>query len=135
MTYDPWPDSTTRVVVVSGPPFSGKTTYVRQHARPHDLIVDVDWIFAALSGQPLYFDSEALLPFVASARDAIYERLRRKSDVDRAWLVTSKPEAASQLVGRFGGEHVRLTVDPSQQQQRRQERKQRNGWRGFLNET
>lgn len=32
------------VMLVCGPPASGKTTYVRNHARPHDVVIDVDQI-------------------------------------------------------------------------------------------
>jgi predicted kinase len=31
-----------RVVLVCGPPCAGKTTYVREHANPGDLIIDYD---------------------------------------------------------------------------------------------
>lgn len=32
------------ITVVTGPPCSGKSTYVRTHARPGDIIVDFDAI-------------------------------------------------------------------------------------------
>ena len=35
--------------VVTGPPCGGKSTHVREHAKPGDLIVDLDLIALALS--------------------------------------------------------------------------------------
>ncbi|MCB2007567.1 MAG: HNH endonuclease, partial [Rhodoferax sp.] len=51
------PASTVPVVVVCGPPGSGKSTYAQDHASPSDLVIDVDVIAARLSGKPLYHAS------------------------------------------------------------------------------
>lgn len=77
-----------RVIVVCGPPAAGKSTYVANRASVGDLVVDVDRIFEALSGQPYYDKPGALLPFVLAARDAVLSRLERPSPVGRAWIIT-----------------------------------------------
>jgi 5-methylcytosine-specific restriction endonuclease McrA len=82
--------STIPVVVIAGPPGSGKTTYVREHAHWGDLIVDVDALYHALSGLPWYEKPNILLPFVMEARDAVLQRLARKSDARRAWVITGE---------------------------------------------
>ena len=130
--FDPWQWSHTLVTVVCGPPLSGKTTYVKQNARRGDLIVDVDWLYAALSGQELHYTPEELLPFVTSARDAVYERLMRPSKVERAWIITSKPEAASQIVARLNAKRIDLSVAPTEAQLRRHARTVENKWVGFI---
>jgi hypothetical protein len=134
MTYSPWQDpSGTKVTVISGMPLVGKTTYVRQHATPGDLILDVDWLFAALSGQKLHVNTESLIPFVASARDAVYERLFRKSEVDRAWIVTSKHDAAVQIVRRFGAKHISIPpISTDELLRRKADRDKQNVWPGLL---
>src|SRR5690606_407861 len=38
--------------VVTGPPASGKSTWVRAHAKPGDVVVDYDILAGALSGAP-----------------------------------------------------------------------------------
>lgn len=48
----PPPGEAARVVVVTGPPAAGKTTYVRDHAAPGDVVVDLDAIAAALCAIP-----------------------------------------------------------------------------------
>lgn len=80
--------STIPVVIVAGPPGSGKTTYVRNHMRHGDLIVDIDALYVALSGLGWHDKPLGLLPFVCEARDAVIARLARKSDVARCWIIT-----------------------------------------------
>jgi predicted kinase len=76
------------ITIVCGPPGAGKTTYVAEHARRGDLILDLDRIFEAISGLPLYDKPDALTPFVWQARDAIMDRLSRPSGVANAWVIT-----------------------------------------------
>lgn len=101
------------VTVVCGPPGSGKTTYVRDRAERGDLIVDLDAIYAAISGLPTYDKPDELLPFVLTARDAIVARLARQSDVRHAWLITSgaNPTQRDQFRRQLGAEVVVLEVD------------------------
>lgn len=40
----------TEVHIICGPPGSGKTTFVQKHMQPGDLILDMDAIVAALTG-------------------------------------------------------------------------------------
>lgn len=83
----------TMVTIVAGPPGAGKTTYVRERMVWGDLIVDVDGLFAALSGLPWYEKPQSLLPFVLEARDAVLDRLRHESEVRHAWVITSEADA------------------------------------------
>ncbi len=78
--------------LVAGPPGSGKTTYVRDRAEYGDVIIDVDALYVALSGQPRYKKPTALLPFVLEARDAVEERLLARSDARQAWIIKGAPK-------------------------------------------
>jgi AAA domain-containing protein/HNH endonuclease len=79
------------LTIVCGPPGAGKSTYVREHATPADLVVDLDEIRSELSGQPLYAAGpETLVP-------AILERNRRLqglavgAEAAAAWFVVGAP--------------------------------------------
>lgn len=83
--------ATVPVVVVAGPPGSGKTTYVETRKQWGDLVVDVDALYIALSGGlPWYEKPIGLLPFVCEARDAVIARLSRSSEIRRAWIITGE---------------------------------------------
>lgn len=104
------------VTVVCGPPGSGKTTWVQARTQRGDLIVDADKLFEALSGLPPYDKPECLLPFVADAREAIYNRLCRQSNLRHAWIIASgaKAKERSKLRERFSADVIVLEVSPEE---------------------
>jgi 5-methylcytosine-specific restriction endonuclease McrA len=106
----------TPVTIVYGPPGAGKTTYVKEHARWGDLIIDFDALYAALSGLDWYEKPAALMPFVASARDAVIDRLHRDSEVRHAWVITSEPDGQKRraLQSRLGARLVFIEVSPQE---------------------
>lgn len=78
-------------VIVCGPPGSGKTTFVKERAKPEDLIVDADSIFTAISINAIHSPRpECLLPIVLEVKAAIIHRAFMMG-VDRPamWLITS----------------------------------------------
>lgn len=48
------PRSVKPIKVVCGPPAAGKTTYVREHAGPADLILDLDTLAESVIGKPFH---------------------------------------------------------------------------------
>jgi hypothetical protein len=82
---------TAGVTVVCGAPGSGKTRWVAENFQRGDLVVDIDTLYMALSGLPMYDKPQQLLPFVCEARDAIYRRMCRTNAVRHAWIITSDP--------------------------------------------
>jgi len=82
------------VTLVCGPAGSGKTTYVLDHMTQGDVVVDVDALYAALTGQDGHYHHEHLTGFILSVRDAIYGLLLRasKADVPAVWIVSTLPD-------------------------------------------
>lgn len=64
-----------KVRIVYGPPSAGKTTYMEQHAKPDDLVVDIDRVYACFSNSPMYTKPQKLWGVMqkikAAALDAI----------------------------------------------------------------
>ena len=82
-----------RVTAVCGPPCAGKTTYVRDQARPGELVVDLDALYVALGDQP-YAQSAAIRPLALDARDAILHRLESgRHELSGAWVIASAPSS------------------------------------------
>ena len=81
----------TPTMLIIGPPFAGKTSYTKEVAGVRDLVVDLDRIIEAISNgkESGHHTDRSLLPFALEARDAIIKRLTRRSDISRAWLITT----------------------------------------------
>ena len=84
-----------RVVIVWGPPASGKTTYVRKHMTVGDLVVDLDLIKQAISMAGKTEAGDNLLPTALRIREMLYQLVaRREVGCDTAWIVASLPRRA-----------------------------------------
>ncbi|WP_151485234.1 ATP-binding protein [Streptomyces albicerus] len=97
------------VTVVYGPPCAGKNTYVREHARTGDLVLDMDALAQALGSPHDHGHPPALIPFAIEARDAVVRRLTRPHQLRHAWVITSRADILDALPG---AEVVTLAVDP-----------------------
>lgn len=84
-------------VVVCGPPGSGKTSYALERLEWGDLLVDLDFIWSALTGLPRHAHPEPAWPLVRDVRDLLYERLRSPTSVERAWVIETAPAASRRI--------------------------------------
>ena len=90
------PRPTIPVTVVCGPPGSGKTTYVAQHADEFDLVIDVDVIAADLFGLPLYRANKEQRLEAVRHRNKLLARLADDPCPHaRAWLIVTAGTAFS----------------------------------------
>lgn len=75
------------LVIVCGPPGSGKSTYVAAHAKSGDLVLDLDCIVAEMTGKPIFHSTKDEV--IAGLRER-NRRLKELSTVKRdAWLIIS----------------------------------------------
>lgn len=97
-----------RVTIICGSPGSGKSTYVREHMQAGDLIIDLDWIYKAISGRTGREKDEALMPFMWEIRDALYNRLTKPNNIKQAWIVGCLPKAGDResLAKRFNADVI-----------------------------
>ncbi|MBD2900768.1 hypothetical protein amrb99_97770 [Actinomadura sp. RB99] len=96
------------LTVVTGPPCAGKTTYVREHAAPGDIVLDMDAIANALHAGPATRRyGRALLAVTLRAHTAaLVEALRQSARVD-VWVIHTQPsEAAMQQYVRHAARVV-----------------------------
>ncbi|MCX4686775.1 HNH endonuclease [Kitasatospora purpeofusca] len=121
------PPTAAEVVLVCGPPCSGKSTYVDQHRAPGDLVVDWDTLAQALGSPHPWDHPRPLTPFVAEARDAVLARLGRRHDVARAWVIATAPRAQDRR--RLApGAHLVLLAVPEPECAARARRAGRPAW-------
>jgi hypothetical protein len=85
---DRWLNGKTRIVLVIGPPKSGKVQYVADHKDVRDLVIDYEAIAEALGGN--VHDSTMV------ARNALITSLKRgEIEAPKAWLISANPHAES----------------------------------------
>lgn len=85
--------ATVLVTIVCGAPCSGKSTYVAQHAKPADLVIDLDVIASTIAQSGLHdWDSKWLGPAIRE-RNRILGELTKQPRWPRAWLILSEASA------------------------------------------
>lgn len=84
-----------RVKVITGPPGAGKSTYVREHAGPADVIIDLDRIARAI----MHEDTEGTHDYpdhirhvAIGMRSAAIQRATRLRESAVVWLIHSVPK-------------------------------------------
>ena len=87
------------VTVVAGPPCAGKTSYVHDRVTTGDLVVDYDHLAAALGSPDSHDHPAELKAFASEARAAVLARLRRPSEIGRAWVTTTSHTPESLVAG------------------------------------
>jgi hypothetical protein len=98
--------------IISGPPCSGKSTYVEAHRNPGDTVIDLDGIMTAI--EPRYrhwagYLDRMLLNRAIRTRNALLGNLKRQP-FGRAWFIVSAPSQAERQwwQGKLGGQVILL---------------------------
>lgn len=77
-----------KVYYVYGAPCSGKSTFVQNNMQLGDLVLDIDRLWSALSGQPDYIKPNELKAVVFNARNAILDSVKtRAGNWQTAWII------------------------------------------------
>lgn len=84
----------TQVIIVCGAPGSGKTSWATRQMRWGDLILDIDTLYQALTGLPMYEKPQTLLPVVLAIRDAVVAQLNKPNQVQKAFIITTTTKHA-----------------------------------------
>lgn len=87
-----------QITLVCGPPGSGKSTYVSDHASLGDLIVDVDLLWKALAGMAWRERPFHLLHYVLAARDGVVRELQSTTRSNpTAWVIGCLPKKKERM--------------------------------------
>lgn len=68
-----------KVYYVYGAPCSGKSTFVKENMQVGDLVLDIDRIWSALSGQPSYTKPSELKAVVFNTRNVIFDNIKTRA--------------------------------------------------------
>jgi hypothetical protein len=104
-----------RVTVLWGPPCSGKSTYIRERATGHDIVIDLDRIALALAveGTPNHSYARHHRKLALDAREAIIHRaVVMAADDVRVWVVDSNADAAKRAEWKALGAEIVMLDTP-----------------------
>jgi predicted kinase len=99
--------------VVTGPPAAGKTTWVREHAKPGDITIDYDALIGALTprGTEPYDAPMHIVDVAQTARNAAIHVALNKLWHCNIYIIDSKPnDQARQRYERLDAQFV--NIDP-----------------------
>ena len=96
--------------VIVGPPCCGKSTYVREHAKPDDLIIDYDIIAQALGAKTTHRADGLIRKAAFAAREAAIT-VALKESWQESWLIHSIPSATQMDLYKSVGAEI-VVLDP-----------------------
>lgn len=124
------------VCVVCGPPGSGKTTFVKEHAAPTDLILDADVIASELFGRPLFAADIEQISAATRYRNKLLAGLADAGcGYTKAWVIaTAGSDAKRQFWRRKYGDVVIMTTPKTEcmERVRNDERRSDKAKRGAI---
>jgi predicted transcriptional regulator len=111
------------LTVVTGPPCAGKSTYIRQHAMPDDIVIDFDQIAQALGSQVTHGHSPHIAAVAAEARHAaIKEAIGQHQAGRRVWIADTSPGERRRWQYRNAGARIiTCTAEPAELHRRASE--------------
>lgn len=101
------------VTVLTGPPCGGKSTYIRERAKPGDVVIDLDRIALALTVEGIADHSapEHVMQVAISARRGAVRRALKLSKSVDVWIIHTAPKPQDLAAYRVVGAVV-VTIDP-----------------------
>lgn len=105
------------ITVVMGPPAAGKSTYVRQHAGPMDVAIDLDEIARALMPVPperTHVYPAHVRHVAIGARSTAIHRAKRLQVPCGVWIIHSMPSPADVAEYRMLRYRI-VTIDPGRE--------------------
>lgn len=105
---------TRHIYLVYGCPLSGKSTYVKERAGIHDLIIDVDKIYACISNNPQYIKSGRLYDCMDAAKQALFDCIKyKRGKWINAFIIGGYPFKGERerLAAEYGAEEIYIDCD------------------------
>lgn len=123
------------LTVVTGPPCSGKTTYVQQHAMPGDIVIDFDLIAQALGSPAAHGHDDHIAAVAAEARHAaIAEAITWHRKGRRVWVTDTDPGERRRAQYRIAGARTVTCTASRDELHRRAGESRPAAWHGRIDD-
>lgn len=103
-----------QVFLVYGSPLSGKSSYVSEAMNKGDLVLDIDRLWWAVSGQSMYVKPDRLKANVFALRDNLLEQIKyRRGKWSNAYIIGGYPyeRDRERLIDSLGAREVYIDTD------------------------
>ena len=130
---------TRHVYLVYGCPLSGKSSYVKERAGIHDLIIDVDKIYACISNNPQYIKSGRLYDCMDAVKQALFDCIKyKRGKWINAFIIGGYPFKGERerLATEYGAEELYIDCDKETALSRLetvQDGRDKKEWTRFIN--
>lgn len=101
--------------VVTGPPASGKSSWIQAHAKPSDIVIDLDLMALAMAGPGAdhHAHGDVLMKVVHRARFAALNEAYQHLDTTDVYVIHTQPSAKA--LAKYKRLQARIiVVDPGQ---------------------
>lgn len=105
---------TRHIYLVYGCPLSGKSTYVKERAGIHDLIIDIDKIYACISNNPQYIKSGRLYDCMDAVKQTLFDCIKyKRGKFVNAFIIGGYPFKGERerIAAEYGAEEVFIECD------------------------
>lgn len=80
-------------LIVTGPPGSGKTTWVHEQMKPGEIVLDLDAIKCALAGNnDFHGQNVSIVPMLTVVRDAVYQAVAERKNPGKCYIITTETD-------------------------------------------
>lgn len=122
------------LTVVMGAPCSGKSTYVREHANPGDIVIDFDVLAQALgSPDPHDHPKHVRMVCIDMRRTAIASAIQQHVQGHAVWIVDINPGERMAAYQRAAAEFVTMQASRAELHERA-ERERPQRWHSLIDE-
>lgn len=122
------------ITVVTGPPCSGKSTYVRTHAQPGDVVIDFDILAQALGSPTPHNHTAPTRHVTIQARRAAIAAALTVHQQTRVWIVDCTISGDRMRAYRQAGAHIITLTVEAEDLHRRASRERPGLWHRLIDQ-
>lgn len=104
-----------RRTIVTGPPGSGKSTYVNKHRKPGDLVWDWDEVAKVMLHLPMHETPEDCIPHLNAMAEVLCREVATRCPARDVWIILTNVDRAKAVAEMVSGEVVEMHERQKQQ--------------------